>query len=210
MPAALISQMDPPPGERDEFEAWYCDEHIPSRLALPGFESAARGWAVEGEPSHLAVYHLAELDALERPEYAELKRNPSERTARMLDTVAAFTRFTGGVIGDTGEGDEGRFVYLVTFAVPPEAQDEFDAWYDEDHVPTLMENADWQRVRRYAIVDSFPAGVTRAALHDLSDLAALASPERAAARASAWRASLASTEWFGTASYAVYERVGTR
>ena len=55
MPAALISQMDPPPGERDDFDAWYRDEHIPSRLAVPGFESAVRGWAVEGEPSHLAL-----------------------------------------------------------------------------------------------------------------------------------------------------------
>lgn len=208
-PAALLSQMDPPPGEDAGFDSWYRDEHIPVRLAIPGFDSAVRGWAVQGEPSHLAVYHLSSLDVLARPEYRELKSNPSPRTARMLETVAAFTRFTGEAIGDTGPAEPGRYLYLVTFAVPASAQAEFDAWYEQDHVPTLMRNDTWLRVRRYAILDSVPAEVTRVALHELGDLTALDSPERAAARTSDWRARLAAEEWFGSARYAVYERSET-
>jgi hypothetical protein len=197
--------MDPPPGEHDEFDKWYREEHIPSRLAVPGFAGAVRGWAVEGEPAHLVVYHIDSLDVLATTAYGKVKGNPGPRTTRMLRDVAAFTRFTGEEIGDTGARDSVRYLYLVTFAVPVEAQDEFDAWYADDHVPTLMRCADWSRIRRYAIVDSDPAGVTRAALHEIGDLASLGSPERREARESPWRARLAEKPWFGTARYAVYE-----
>ncbi len=205
-PGVLISQMEPPPGERDEFDAWYADEHVPLRMALPGFTGAVRAWAPEGEPRHLVVYHLSSPTALESPEYLDVKENPSELTAHMLGHVGGFTRYIAEEIGDTGDAPPGRYLYLVTFDVPAAAEAEFDAWYESDHVPTLIRCEHWLRIRRYAVGDSIPAGVTRAALHELSDLAALESPERAEARASDWRRRLADEPWFSTARYAVYER----
>jgi hypothetical protein len=206
-PAALISQMDPPPGERDAFDEWYRGEHVPARMRIPGFLGAVRAWAVQGEPSHLVVYYMRSLDVLEQPQYVELKANPGARTDYMLSHVAAFTRMTAVEIGDTGEAPPARYLYLVTFEVPAEAQEEFDAWYAEDHVPSVMRNEHWLRVRRYAVQSgAVPAGVTRAAVHELADVVALDSPERAEARASEWRARLAENEWFKTARYAVYER----
>lgn len=204
--AALISQMDPPPGEDEEFDDWYQHDHVPARMAVPGFAGAVRGWAVDGEPSHLVVYYMDDLGVLETPAYRALKERPSERTARMLDTVAAFTRFTAEEIGDTGETPPGRYLYLVTFTVPADRQEDFDAWYEEDHLPLLMANEHWLRCRRYAIAAGEPPEVTRAAVHELADLAAMSSPERERARASDWRARLASEPWFGNGRYAVYER----
>jgi len=209
MPAALISQMTPPPGEEAAFDGWYRDEHIPARMILPGFSGAVRGRAVVGEPDHLAVYFLASLAALETPEYVRLKTEPPPLTAHMLENVAAFTRFLGEEIGDSGDAPPGRYLYLVTFGVPEEAQPEFDAWYAEDHVPALLQDPAWLRCRRYAVHSGEPGHVTRAAVHELDDLAALESPERAAARASRWRARLAEHAWFATARYAAYERFET-
>lgn len=206
MPAALISQMDPPPGEEREFDAWYADEHIPLRMAVPGFRSAVRGWAVQGEPSHLVVYHLDDLGVLGGDAYGEVKERPSDLTRHMLAEVAAFTRFLGEEISDTGEAPPGRYLYLVTFAVPQSEQDEFDAWYEQDHVPLLMECSAWLRCRRYAIGSAEPADVTRAAVHELADLSALDSPERARARSTEWRARLADRPYFASSRYAVYER----
>lgn len=206
MTAALISQMDPPPGEREEFERWYAEEHIPLRMRVKGFTGAVRGWAVQGEPSHLAVYWMDDLAALESSDYRRLKDQPSDLTRHMLETVAAFTRWTGSELSDTGPAEPGAFLYLVTFDVPADAQAEFDDWYERDHVPLLMRSDDWLRVRRYALTSGEPAGVTRAAIHELRSPAALDSPERAEARASDWRARLAKEPWFGSARYAVYER----
>lgn len=206
MLAALISQMDPPPGEREEFEAWYAEEHVPLRMALPGFRGAVRGWAVQGEPSHLVVYWMDELGVLDTPEYREVKGRPSELTRHMLENVAAFTRWLGSEVSDTGPAEPGRFLYLVTFDVPADGQEAFDDWYEREHVPMLMQSADWLRVRRYAISDGEPAGVTRVALHELASLDALSSPEREAARSTDWRARLAQNDWFGSVRYSVYER----
>lgn len=205
-PAALISQMDPPPGERDAFDEWYAQEHVPARMRIQGFTGAVRAWAVQGEPSHLVVYELSSLAVLEEPEYVELKQRPSERTRYMLDHVAAFTRFTCEQLSDTGPAERAPYLYLVTFDVPEAAQDEFDDWYAQDHVPALLEAEHWLRVRRFRGAEGVPAGVTRIALHELADLAALDSPERARARASKWRARLAAEPWFGSARYAVYRR----
>lgn len=211
-PAALIVRMDPPPGEEREFESWYADEHILERMRVPGFLSAVRGWAVRGEPRHLAVYYVRSLATLEHPEYLELRRRPDERSRRIVGeplgtgSAGAFLRFAGEEIGDTGSAPAGRYLYLVTFAVPAAAQAEVDAWYEQEHLPILLRNEDWLRCRRYAVADAVPPGVTRAAVHELADLAALDSPERAEARAAPWRARLAENAWFSTASYAVYER----
>lgn len=204
--AALISQMDPPPGEDREFDAWYAEEHVPLRMKVPGFRSAIRGRAVQGSPSHLVVYYIESRETLASPEYQDVKNKPSPLTKHMLDNVAAFTRYIGDLVSDTGEAEPGRYFYLVTFDVPEDFQEEFDAWYERDHLPHLMRNPAWVKCRRYAVVDSDPAGVTRAAVHELADLSALDSPEREAARATPWRARLSRNDWFSSARYAVYER----
>lgn len=204
--AALISQMDPPPGEESEFDAWYAEEHVPLRMRVPGFLSAVRGYAVQGEPSHLVVYYLESRDILSTPEYEDVRNNPSSRTTHMLDNVAAFTRYIGDEISDTGAASSGRYLYLVTFGVPEDFQEEFDAWYERDHLPHLMSNEAWIRCRRYNIVESDPVGVTRAAVHELTDLSALDSPEREQARATPWRARLSQNDWFSSSRYAVYQR----
>jgi len=46
----LFSQMEPPAGLAEEFHRWYDDEHIPHRLAIPGFQAASRYEVLEGEP----------------------------------------------------------------------------------------------------------------------------------------------------------------
>jgi hypothetical protein len=204
--AVLISQMSPPPGEEQAFDTWYQTEHIPLRMRVPGFHSALRARAVQGEPAHLVIYYFASRDVLKSEAYQEVKNHPSTLTAQMLATVTAFTRYTGDEIGDTGAAPAGRYLYLVTFAVPAAHLSEFDAWYEQDHLPHLLRHPAWSRCRRYSIVESEPAGVTRAAVHELTDLAALTSPERERARATPWRAQLAQHPWFSSASYAVYER----
>jgi len=51
----LLTLTEPPPGMEEEFNAWYDEEHLPERLAIPGFRSARR-W-VAGR-TYLATYEL--------------------------------------------------------------------------------------------------------------------------------------------------------
>jgi len=49
----LLTLTEPPPAMEEEFNAWYDEERLPERLAIPGFRSARR-W-VSGR-TYLARY----------------------------------------------------------------------------------------------------------------------------------------------------------
>jgi len=196
----LFSQMEPPEGWEEDFRSWYEEEHIPARMAIRGFSSATRYEAIDGEPRYLACYFLGNMDALASPEYERLKADPGEGTRAMLDRVHGFTRYVCDLSSDTGApGAEAGVLYVVAFAVPDEEAEDFDGWYEEEHVPLLMRVPGWLRVRRYVVrhpgFDGPPW--THLALHELADASALDAPERAAARDAPRRAALAGRTWFG-------------
>lgn len=199
----LFSQMHPPEGWEDDFQDWYETEHIPARMAIPGFESAVR-YEQDGEGArYLACYFLDDMSALETPAYRKLKSDPSERTARMLANVSGFTRYFCDEVSDTGYTDpESGVLYVVAFSVPDDEAAEFDGWYEEEHVPLLMQVPGWQRVRRYLVRPGGDGpGWTHLALHQLTDSAVLDAPEREAARDTPRRAALAARPWFSSARW---------
>lgn len=81
-----------------DFVRWYDEEHIPQRLAVPGFRSAARFEAgpqvfsgslnipAQPPPRHLAVYEMDGPEVLESEAYQRLISNPSEWTKRIRST----------------------------------------------------------------------------------------------------------------------------
>lgn len=209
MKGLLFSQMEPPEGWDDEFHAWYEQEHIPARMAIPGFGSAVRYEAIDGEPRYLACYFLDDMAALETPAYDRLKREPGERTARMLGAVGGFTRYLCDERLDTGAVEEpSGALFAVAFAAPDEHHAAFDGWYEEEHVPLLMRVPGWLRVRRYAVrPGSAGPPWTHIALHELRGTDALDRPERAAARETPRRAALAAHPWFGASGRWVYRPI---
>jgi hypothetical protein len=198
-----------------DFNDWYDQEHIPVRMAVPGFLSAQRYRAPDSR-HYLAIYELQALAVLATPAYQQVKAAASARTRRMLHDVQGFTRYlaepiaTHTRLGDPDAALDAPYVFAVCFAVPPARQPEFNAWYADDHVPILLECPDWLCVRRFAIRDGEPATWTHLTLHYLADTRALESSERARARATPWRARLAEEHWFGAGSYRLFEKHGPR
>lgn len=212
MKGLLFSQMEPPPGWEDDFHDWYESEHIPARMALPGFAAAVRYAAETGTPRWLACYFLDDLGVLDTPEYRRLKTDPSERTARMLGAVSGFTRYTCRELSDTGAPADGAAapgrLFAVAFSVPEADEAEFDAWYTEEHVPLLMAADGWLRVRRYRVLPGHDGPPwTHLALHELRDAAVLDAPERERARTTEWRDRLARRPWFTASGRWLYRPV---
>lgn len=199
----LFSQMEPPEGWEADFHDWYESEHIPARMAIPGFTGAVR-YELVGDPGpaearFLACYFLNDMAALDTLGYGVLKQKPTERTARMLGSVSGFTRYTADRISDTGEiaADAAGALFVVAFAVPEAEEPEFEGWYAEEHVPLLMKVPGWLRVRRYRVrPGSEGPSWTHLALHEIADTTVLDAPERAAARDTPRRAALAERPWF--------------
>jgi len=208
--AVLFSEMTPRPDFEAEFNVWYDEEHIPLRTACAGFVSACR-YKVAETPGYLAVYELTDIGVLGSDAYRAIKDNPSERTQWMLANVTGFTRYLARETSVTAQRApavvplEAPVLYSVFFNVPPAAMADFDAWYEREHVPMLMENPDWLMVRRFEVADGVPQPYTRLALHYLANDAVLSSPERERARGTPWRARLAANSWFKGA-YGVFHR----
>jgi hypothetical protein len=87
----LLVMMQPPPAFEEEFNAWYDTEHIPERLAVPGFETGVRFVCIAGHPRYLAMYDLAKPEVLESPEYLRVAhQNFSPWTRRVTSRVRIY------------------------------------------------------------------------------------------------------------------------
>lgn len=87
----LLVLMQPPPAFEEEFNAWYDTEHVPERLAVPGFETALRFVCLSGHPRYLAIYDLAGPEVLDSPEYLRIAfENSSPWTLRVLHRVRVY------------------------------------------------------------------------------------------------------------------------
>jgi hypothetical protein len=205
----LFSQMEPPPGWEEDFHDWYETEHIPARMALPGFSGAVRYESVDGTPRWLACYFLDDLGVLDTPDYRRLKTDPGERTARMLGAVSGFTRYTCAQLSDTGPVEQRAGVLsVVAFSVPEEDRHDFEAWYAEEHVPLLMQADGWLRVRRYRVRPGHDGpSWTHLALHELRDAGVMDAPERERARTTEWRGRLARRPWFDRSGRWLYRPI---
>jgi hypothetical protein len=213
-PAILFSEMTPPPGREIDFNAWYDEEHIPLRMRISGFSSAQRYRDGDAQ-NYLAVYEMTSGDALTTPDYAKLKTSPSQRTRDMLASVTGFTRYLAHPLdpaprpAETCAFIDALVLYAVLFDVPSPRLQAFDSWYEDEHVPMLLEDPRWLGVRRFDIFDGAPASFNRLALHYLSTRDVLHSDTRKRARETPRRARLAEEAWF-KGRYGIFDRLGSR
>jgi hypothetical protein len=211
--AILYSNMTPPPALEEEFNRWYDEEHIPLRMGVPGFRSAQR-YKERGTSNYLVVYELDSPGVLDTAAYRAVKNHPSERTRQMLAAVSGFTRYLGESIFERRREDAGALVdapvmFSVWFNPPPERVEEFDAWYNQEHIPLLLEHRDWLGSRRFRITGGEPDPWSRLVLHYLADARALESDVFQRARTTPWRGRLSQEPWF-TPRYGMFERLGPR
>lgn len=65
------------PNMKSEFEGWHSHEHMPERLAIPGFLRDTRWIALSGRPSYFVLYEAAKLATITRGPYLERLNNPT-------------------------------------------------------------------------------------------------------------------------------------
>lgn len=170
----------------EEFNAWYDTEHLAARLAVPGFLNAER-WQVVGEgPKYLATYDTAAYDVLQSAAYkAVLGENDTPWARRVMGRFTVFHRFACEQVAPghapaplTGEG-----LLVNAMTVPPDLEEEFNAWYDQEHIPALLQVPGCLAARRFVTREGEPAFL---AIYHLEDPAVQAG--------AAWKAA-ADTEW---------------
>ena len=137
----LIAAMDFTAVAEDEFHDWYDTEHIPERLAVPGFINAERFIGIDNPKVSVALYDLDSREVLFSEPYKKVGgANGSPWTKRVTGRTKGLIRMEGEQMrpGDklAPIGDAAA-ILLISMNVAPEPEAEFNAWYNEEHLDAL-------------------------------------------------------------------------
>lgn len=158
--AALIVVIDFTGVPADEFDDWYDTEHLPERRELPGWLSGARYLAADGRSLSVALYDLDSLDALASEAYQRLVTSASspwrDRVHRLRNAVERPSQRyeclqvnPGPAVAPGGPAD----LYLARMDVTAERDEEFNRWYDTEHLPALAAVPGVRLARRFRAVN---------------------------------------------------------
>jgi hypothetical protein len=86
----LVVIVEVDPEHADELDRWYEHEHLPEKLATPGFRSARRYRDVERPGRFLALYELDDPDLVRSAEYMAQEMSPW--SARVMATWSSLDR----------------------------------------------------------------------------------------------------------------------
>jgi hypothetical protein len=94
----LLVLMHPPPAFEEEFNAWYDTEHVPERVAIPGFESGRRYVCVSGHPRYLAMYDTEAPEVLDSPGYLRVSLDQSSPWTKRVTSRVRIYRAAGAQV----------------------------------------------------------------------------------------------------------------
>ena len=142
-----------------EYHDWYDHEHGPARLRVPGLVGACRYEAVDDlTPRWLALYELDSPAVLDSAEYKAVVEGGSDRDKFIMSHLATLDRRIYSQLSDDGPGGDGPapVILAVANSVPLETVDDMTAWYEQEHIPMLLDVPGWRRIRRFRLMGRLP------------------------------------------------------
>ena len=126
------------------------------------------------------------MDVLASDAYKRLWREQSEREKAVMASIPFMDRRVAEVVLDCPEWTrDAPYQLIVCMTPPPGREDDFIAWYREEHIPMLLQVPGWRRARLSRQVEG--NGPAFMALHELESPAVFEQPEYQAASATPWR-----------------------
>jgi len=111
-------------GTEEDFFAWHADEHMPERLAIPGFLRGMR-WGNEGAtPRYFTLYMLSGSEVARSADYTARLNDPTPWTQRVMNSFRDNARCVGEFTSSLGEGPgQGVMVLRLNGRLAPEVPD---------------------------------------------------------------------------------------
>jgi len=135
--AAVLIWNDVAPEGRDAFYAWHDNEHIPERLALPGFRRGRRFANRGHSPEWLTMYEAIDVGALVSPEYIARLNAPTPATVATLKHFRSTSRAVCRVARSVGESTGGH-VLAMRLTIDASRSDAMCRYLEDDAFPRAM------------------------------------------------------------------------
>jgi hypothetical protein len=180
------------PEREDEFNDWYNREHLRQVVALPGFVQARRYSVDDAALKYLAWYETVDEKVESGPDFQGIVEQPTPWSQRMRRLYGdQRERMNFRLMRDVGRVPETDtpWLYIVHTDIPDDIVDEYNEWYDKEHLPRLVTVPGVIRARRYTAVSGNPRYLTA---YELTDPNAFESPEGLQARKTPWTAKMRS------------------
>ena len=134
---AVIVWNDVTDDGRERFYRWHDNEHIPERLALPGFRRGRRFICAGHSPEWLTIYEAVDLGALTSPEYLARLNAPTPGTTSALRHFRNTSRAVCRLQYATGTSTGGQMLAL-RLSVPGESSERMLRTARDDLIPRAM------------------------------------------------------------------------
>jgi hypothetical protein len=134
--AAVAMWWDIAPDAKSEFEDWHSHEHMPERLAIPGFLRGTRWIALSGEPSYFVMYELSRSTTMTTGPYLQRLNNPTPWSQKIMPQHRNMVRSLCRVRASFGGGVA---LALATVRLSPAARKSksLSEWLIGDVMPKL-------------------------------------------------------------------------
>jgi hypothetical protein len=135
--AFLAFSHDVTPGNEPDWTEWHDREHIPERLAVPGFLRLRRYVALAHGPRFFYFYETESLAVLQSPAYLERLSNPTPWTKRCMPYVVNNKRTACRVSATLG-GGIGGVLSVADIGPAPGREDALRGWLVDVALPAAL------------------------------------------------------------------------
>ena len=87
VPGILAIFQNVVPGREPEFEEWFQHEHLPERMAVPGFLLGRRHEAISGHPHYFHFYVIRSVEVLKSATYLDRVAKPTPMTRIVMSEI---------------------------------------------------------------------------------------------------------------------------
>ncbi len=156
--AAMLLSFDIETAAIAEHDDWHSHEHVPERLAIPGFLHGSRWISRSAGPRYFVLYAVQSLAVLASPAYLARLNNPSPWTAKMMRSYIGMQRALCTVEAGFGAG-LGATAVLIRFAAADGAGMTTQTWLKNEVLGNLSGRPGI--VSSHLFVSSLAAPMTR-------------------------------------------------
>jgi hypothetical protein len=158
-----VVSLESEPEWEDEVNRWYNEEHIPALMSVPGYRAAYRYVAVEGEPKYLNWYEIDSMEtfrsearhkAVDTPWTAKVQPHTKRQLTIYEQCFPEEGLLKGAAWGDGSVKEGGLLLNRADAA--PEMEQDFNNWYEQEHLPALAQVPGCIAIRRFRAIEGAP------------------------------------------------------